>query len=210
MDYSQQRDIEQTDGRTHVCIYLKMCVYLLLCCRCCCCCRRHRYWRSRSFCYCFYCLLCLASSPSKRPTDQLSPVFNITSKILWRLHLVLCVYACLSVFIQTNGISIRMCVCVPSLPPPFVGVVAVFAPLIAHFVLKFACFFLVAERTSAQWFPFCLQILAYLCDCVCACVCACLLGYENYFVWMLYLLWAFLSLSLIVILNEYICCSLSL
>lgn len=209
MDYSQQRDIEQTDGRTHVCIYLKMCVYLLLYCRCCCCCRRHRYWRSRSFCYCFYSLLCLASSPSKRPTDQLSPVFNITSKILWRLHLVLCVYVCLSVFIQTNGIYIRMYVCVPSLPLPFVGVVAVFAPLIAHFVLKFACFFWWLNEHLLNDFLFAFKY-SHIFAIVCVRVCACLLGYENYFVWMLYLLWAFLSLSLIVILNEYICCSLSL
>lgn len=138
MDYSQQRDIEQTDGRTHVCIYLKMCVYLLLYCRCCCC-RRHRYWRSRSFCYCFYSLLCLASSPSKRPTSCL--LFLISLQRYYDVCIWFCVYVCLSVFIQTNGIYIRMYVCVPSLPLPFVGVVAVFAPLIAHFVLKFACFF---------------------------------------------------------------------
>lgn len=165
MDYSQQRDIEQTDGRTHVCIYLKMCVYLLLYCRCCCC-RRHRYWRSRSFCYCFYSLLCLASSPSKRPTSCL--LFLISLQRYYDVCIWLCVCMCVFPFSYKRMEYTYVCMCVCH---HYHCLLLVFLLLWSHISFWSLLFFLVAERTSAQWFPFCLQILAYLCDCVCACEC---------------------------------------
>lgn len=82
------------------------------------------------------------------------------------------VCVCVSFRFHTNEWNIHTYVCMCAIiTTAFCWCCCCFCSSDRTFRFEVCLFFLVAERTSAQWFPFCLQILAYLCDCVCACVC---------------------------------------
>lgn len=115
------------------------------------------------------CFAWLQVHPNYRPTSCL--LFLISLPRYYDVCIWFCVCMCVFPFSYKRMEYTYVCMCVCHHYHCLLLVLLLFLLLWSHISFWSLLVFLVAERTSAQWFPFCLQILVYLCDCVCACVC---------------------------------------